>query len=138
MNAYLDTSVIVWLAQADVSRIPPVALTVIRDSNLLISPMVELELQYLYEIDRINLRSQDLLLKLRSELNVTVCSLSFIDVVQSAIHETWTRDPFDRIIVAQAKANGLSMLVSADERIQSNYVKTVWEGPPKRRKGRTN
>lgn len=126
MNAYLDTSVAVWLAQGDLTRIAPAASNVIRSASLLVSPMVELELQYLYEVNRIKLTSQDILLKLRAELQVEVCPLSFISIVRSAIHEKWTRDPFDRIIVAQAKANGLSILVSSDEAIQSNYVKTIW------------
>jgi PIN domain nuclease of toxin-antitoxin system len=126
LKAYLDTAVTVWLAQGDLGRISSAALDVIRDSGLLVSPMVQLELEYLYEINRIKLTSRDILLKLRYELEVSVCPLSFVNIIESAVNEKWTRDPFDRIIVAQAKANGLSILVSSDEHIRSNYVKTVW------------
>ena len=41
-TAYLDTSVAVWLAQGDLSRITPTALDSIRNSHLLVSPMVAL------------------------------------------------------------------------------------------------
>ena len=55
--AYLDTSVAVWLAQGDLARITPAALDSIRNCNLLVSPMVALELEYLHEIHRITLTS---------------------------------------------------------------------------------
>jgi PIN domain nuclease of toxin-antitoxin system len=124
--AYLDTSVAVWLAQGDLDRISPTALDTIRSSNLLVSPMVALELAYLHEINRITLTSQDVLLKLRAELGVEVCDSSFQSLIAIAVNETWTRNPFDRIIVSHAKANGLSPLISSDEAIRKNYIKTVW------------
>jgi PIN domain nuclease of toxin-antitoxin system len=124
--AYLDTNVVVWLAQRDLNRITPKALDCIRNSALLVSPMVALELAYLREINRITLSSQDVLLKLKAELGVEVCDSSFQSLITIAVNENWTRDPFDRIIVSQAKANGLSPLISSDEAIRKNYIKTVW------------
>jgi PIN domain nuclease of toxin-antitoxin system len=124
--AYLDTSIAVWLAQGDLTRITPTALDSIRKSNLLVSPMVALELAYLHEINRITLTSQDVLLKLRAELGVEVCDSSFASLIAVAVNEKWTRDPFDRVIVSQAKANGLAPLISSDEAIRKNYIKTVW------------
>jgi PIN domain nuclease of toxin-antitoxin system len=125
-TAYLDTGVAVWLAQGDLSRITRTALDSIRNSNLLVSPMVALELAYLHEINRITLTSQDVLLKLKAELGVDVCDSSFPALIAIAVNEKWTRDPFDRIIVSQAKASGLAPLISPDEAIQKNYIKTVW------------
>ena len=125
-TAYLDTNVAVWLAQGDLTKITPSALASIRNSNLLVSPMVALELQYLHEIKRILLSSQDVLLKLRAELGVEICDTSFPSLIAVAVNEKWTRDPFDRIIVSHAKANGLSPLISSDEAIRRNYLKTVW------------
>ena len=125
-TAYLDTNVAVWLALGDLTRITPTALVSIRNSNLLVSPMVALELAYLREIHRITLSSQDVLLKLRAELGVEVCDSPFPSVIAIAVNEKWTRDPFDRVIVSHAKANGLSPLISSDEAIRKNYVKTVW------------
>jgi PIN domain nuclease of toxin-antitoxin system len=125
-TAYLDTSVAAWLAQGDLTRITPTALDSIRNCNLLVSPMVALELAYLHEINRITLTSQDVLLKLKAELGVEVCDSSFLSLIGIAVNEKWTRDPFDRIIVSQAKANGLSPLISPDEAIRKNYIKTVW------------
>jgi PIN domain nuclease of toxin-antitoxin system len=47
-------------------------------------------------------------------------------VVQAARDEKWTRDPFDRLIVAHAKINGLAPLLSADEQIARHYARTLW------------
>jgi PIN domain nuclease of toxin-antitoxin system len=125
-TAYLDTNVALWLAQGDLDRITQTALGVIRNSELLVSPMVSLELTYLNEVKRTTLTSQDVLLKLKAELGVEVCDGSFSSLIAIAVNETWTRDPFDRIIVSHAKANGLAPLISSDEKIRRNYVKTVW------------
>ena len=54
MIAYLDTNVVVWLAQGNLTRISPKAQRVLEETALLISPMVLIELEYLYEVNRIN------------------------------------------------------------------------------------
>jgi PIN domain nuclease of toxin-antitoxin system len=41
-----------------------------------------------------------------------------------ALDEKWTRDPFDRLIVANAK--GFAWLISADEAIRKHYPRAVW------------
>ena len=124
--AYLDTNVVVWLAQGNLMRVTPPAMAVMEQASLLVSPMVLLELEYLYEIRRTLLSARDVLRKVEYELGVRVCDLSFPRVTQAALDEHWTRDPFDRMIVAQAKANGLAALLSADEEIAAHYAKTVW------------
>ncbi len=88
--------------------------------------MVVLELEYLYELKRTKLQARELLLKLEHEAGVRVCDLSFPALAHVALDEKWTRDPFDRIIVAHAKANGWAALISADETIARNYARTVW------------
>ena len=126
MIAYLDTNVVVWLAQGDLRRISPNAHSVLEQADLLISPMVLVELEYLCEVNRIRLSSRTVLLKVEHEIGVRVCDLAFPRVADAAIDEKWTRDPFDRTIVSQAKANGLAPLISADEEIRENYPRTVW------------
>jgi PIN domain nuclease of toxin-antitoxin system len=124
--SYLDTNALVWLAGGDTDRISATAKRVIEETDLLVSPMVLLELEYLYEIGKIRLRSRDVLLKMESEVDLRVCDLPFYRIASVALDEKWTRDPFDRLIVANAKANAFSTLVSADEEIRRNYPKTCW------------
>lgn len=126
MTAYLDTNVLVWLASRDLGRISDAGTRLIEEADLMISPMVLLELEYLYEVGKIRIRSRDVLLKTESELGLRVCDLPFGRIASVALDEKWTRDPFDRLIVANAKANGFSPVVSADEEIRRNYPRTVW------------
>ncbi len=127
MNAYLDTHVAVRLAYGDLDQISQKAMDVIARTSLLISPMVLLELEYLFELKKESwLSVDDVQRKLEYELGVRVCDLSFRAITKIAAGEKWTRDPFDRLIVAHAKANGLSALLSADRLILRNYPRTVW------------
>jgi PIN domain nuclease of toxin-antitoxin system len=126
VTVYLDTNVVVWLAQGALQRIARRAQSALEQGTLLMSPMVLIELEYLYELKRIKLRARDVKGKIEHELGVRVCDLPFLSVASAALDEKWTRDPFDRVIVAQAKANGLAPLVSADEEITKNYPRTVW------------
>jgi PIN domain nuclease of toxin-antitoxin system len=124
--SYLDTNVTVWLAQGNVDRLSAAARTQIESSELFISPVVLLELEYLYEVGRIVLAARDVQSKLANELGVSVCRHGFPSIVSAALQEKWTRDPFDRIIVAHAKANGLAPLVSSDAEIRKSYTRAVW------------
>lgn len=126
MIAYLDTNVVVWLAQGALARITPRAQQVLETANLLISPIVLVELEYLYEMQRIKLPSQDIYVKLQHETGVHVCDVDFPSIASMIVGEKWTRNPFDRIIVAHAKANGLAPLISADQEIQQHYPRTIW------------
>lgn len=88
--------------------------------------MVLVELEYLYEIGRLKVRSRDLRTKAEHELGLKLCELPFATVASAAIDETWTSDVFDRIIVANARVNGLAPLISADEDIAQHYPRAVW------------
>ena len=130
MTAYVDTNVCVWLSQGDLGRITPAAEEVLNAADqLLISPMVLLELEYLHEIQRILVPSRDIFLKLEYELQMRVCQLDFSVVTNVALSEKYIRDPFDRMIVAQAKANGFSYLVTADREIEEKYPRAIWSKP---------
>lgn len=126
MIAYLDTNVVVWLTRGHLRRFSKSVTKVLEQADLLISPMVLIELEYLYEVNRIKLSARDMQLKIEHEIGVRVCDLPFPLVASVILEEKWTRDPFDRTIVAQAKANGLAPLISADEEIGRHYPRTLW------------
>jgi PIN domain nuclease of toxin-antitoxin system len=126
VSAYLDTHVAVWLAQGDLKLLSPSAVEAASKNDLLISPMVLLELEYLYELNKIRLSADEVLRKLEFELGVRVCELSFRTIVQVASREKWTRDPFDRMIVGHASTNGIAALISADRVIRENYPRAIW------------
>ena len=126
MICYVDTQVVVWLAEANLAKISRKALSLIQIGDVRVSPMAVLELQYLYEIQRIIATPQEILVKLSAEIGLTVCDYSFPIVAEVALGETWTRDPFDRIIVAHAKSNGAAPLLTEDEVIRANYQNARW------------
>jgi len=88
--------------------------------------MAFLELEYLYELGKTKFAARDLLKKASHETNIRICDLPFSNLAEAALDEKWTRDPFDRLIVANAKARGFAWLISADEAIGQNYPRTVW------------
>jgi len=56
---------------------------------------------------------------------VKVCQHPFDLVIEQALREKWTRDPFDRIIVAHARSRRAS-LISHDEKIRAHYELAIW------------
>ena len=84
-----------------------------------------LGIEYLYEIGSLNRPVAKIFSFVESALGVRVCTMPFHEVVDHALQEKWTRDPFDRLIVAHAKAAGAS-LVTKDERIRKHYRRAIW------------
>lgn len=126
MNAYLDTHVAVWLHDGLVERISPFAGSLIEEADLLLSPAALLELQYLYDRKRISRKPLPVLTYLTLTFGIRLCELPFPAVVVEALNLAWTNDPFDRLIVAQAKANHDAKLITADANIRQHYSGAVW------------
>ena len=80
----------------------------------------------LFEIGRLRQRPPDLISGLSYDVGLEICDLPFSTVAQEALGETWTRDPFDRLIVANAKARG-AWLVTKDPRIAGHYARAAWD-----------
>lgn len=125
--AYLDTHVVAWLYAGQVDLIPPKT-TALLDSgaNLLISPMVQLELQYLYELKRVKKPAATVIDALTTELGLAVCDLPFSRIMAKAVQQNWTREPFDRLIVGHAAVRG-STLITKDDQIRRNYAHAFWK-----------
>ena len=127
VTVYLDTHAAAWLYEGAVKKLSKTALNHIEHAGeLLISPMVVLELEYMHERKRIVKSGAEIAQTLGSHFGVQVCGLPFAAVVQEAAGIKWTTDPFDRLIVAQASAAGQSTLITVDECIRKNYNHAVW------------
>ncbi len=123
--AYLDTHVTAWLFAGHVHLVSAAARRAIEEHDLLVSPMVLLELQYLLEVKRITQTPDTILGALQTEIGLRVCDEPFPAVARIAVEHSWTRDPFDRMIVAQA-ALRQRPLVTKDDDIRSHYRNAVW------------
>jgi PIN domain nuclease of toxin-antitoxin system len=123
---YLDTHVAAWLYASGAADLSPRATELMDGSDdIRASPMVRLELQYLYEIGRVGEPAAVVVDALTATLGLTLCPASFVSVAHEAEQLTWTRDPFDRLIVAQAALHD-ARLVTKDETMRANYPRAVW------------
>jgi PIN domain nuclease of toxin-antitoxin system len=122
---YLDTHVVAWLYAGELDLFPKVVRTMLERDELLISPMVEFELQYLFEAKRTAEPGHVVVESLEREIGLARCGLPFAQVVTTALRQHWTRDPFDRIIVGQAQARRLPLLTK-DDSIRRHYPDAVW------------
>ena len=122
---YLDTHVVVWLFQNDLTKFSDKVLGLINKDDLLISPMVIMELEFLYEIGRVTYKPLEIVSELGHTIGLKVCEEKFVHSAYQSIDLSWTRDPFDRLIVANAKISS-AILVSKDKNILENYERAVW------------
>jgi PIN domain nuclease of toxin-antitoxin system len=123
---YLDSHVVVWLYDGVEGRLSDTVVNEVElATDLRISPMVRIELQYLFEIGRTDGPPALVLDELFARIGLTVCTAAFSAVAIEAERLTWPRDPFDRIIVAQASLHG-ARLITRDSDIRKNYPRAVW------------
>ena len=122
---YLDTHVVAWLYAGEIDRFGAPVRKLIEQEPLRFSPAVVLELQYLREIGRVADRPATITRTLSAQIGLKECDQPFAAIIESALEQDWTRDPFDRIIVGQAALSG-SQLVTKDREIRRHYRRAVW------------
>jgi len=123
---YLDTHVVAWLYALGPNALPRNARQRLeRADEIRISPMVRLELQYLYEIGRVTEPALTVLDTIESATALVTCRTPFPAIVREAERQTWTRDPFHRLIVAQA-ALLEAPLLTKDQTIHQHYPRAIW------------
>src|SRR5438552_2870956 len=99
---FLDTHVVLWLFAGEVKHLSKAARAAIEGSDLAVSPAVKLELGYLREIGRVRERPELILEDLGHRIGLVLRTEDFARVIDHALSLAWTRDVFDRLIVAQA------------------------------------
>ena len=122
---YLDTHIVVWLYAGLLEKFSQSVKNTLNENEILISPIARLELQYLYEIERVKVPANVIVADLSDRIGIRVCEKDFNAVVSHAMTFTWTRDPFDRVIVANAGLND-NILISKDQNILEHYVHARW------------
>ena len=122
---FLDTHAAVFLYLKREDTFSPDGLRLIEENDLCISPMVAVELEYLFETDRVSVGAATILEYLNRTVGLAVDQTPFMKVAERAFRLKWTRDPFDRLITAQADFADAPLL-TRDRRIQTYYVNAVW------------
>jgi PIN domain nuclease of toxin-antitoxin system len=123
---YLDTHVVTWMFAGRLDLFPARVRELLDEGELLISPAVKLELQYLFEVRRTAEPAKVVLESLGREVGLKVCDLPFSDVAEIALSLDWARDPFDRLIVSQAELRG-TPLITKDRLIRDQFPRAVWD-----------
>jgi PIN domain nuclease of toxin-antitoxin system len=121
----LDTHVVVWLYTGEIERLSDGAVKALEAEEPIVSPMVQLELTFLHEIGRLSVTGADIIGDLANRVGLRLSDAPMATVVQAAAPLTWTRDPFDRTIVADAQAVGAS-LITKDREIHRNTTIAAW------------
>jgi PIN domain nuclease of toxin-antitoxin system len=122
---YLDTHIVVWLYAGLLDKFSQSIKAILNKNEILISPFVRLELEYLYEIDRVKEPAHVIVTDLADRVGLRVCEKDFNVIVSQAIKLSWTRDLFDRLIVANAALNE-NTLISKDQNILEYYPHARW------------
>jgi PIN domain nuclease of toxin-antitoxin system len=122
---YLDTHVVVWLYAGLLEKFSSPVKILLNENEIYISPIVRLELQYLHEIGRVTEPADSILADLSGRLALEICTKDFNAIISRALACLWTRDPFDRIIVANAGLDN-NVLVSKDQNILAHYAHARW------------
>ena len=123
---YLDTHIVIWLREKALHKLSQKAVDRIENADMImVSAMVILELKYLYEIGRIFEEPQRIISDLADMIDLKVDQNSFNDCVKEALHVTWTRDAFDRLIVANAMS-AAAPLLTKDQKILENFDNAVF------------
>lgn len=123
---HLDTHAVVWLYESGTDTFPTLARSLLDSEPLAVSPMIALELALLHEVGRIAPPPEAILAGLRRTVGLTTSPTPFADVVGAATDLTWTRDPFDRLICAQAVAEN-EILLTKDRKIRANLALARWD-----------
>jgi len=125
MIHFLDTNAVIWLYQGEVDKFTESTKARLEDNDLFISPLVKLELQYLYEIERIREKADKVTASLYDQIGLQIHNIPLNVLIEHSLSESWTRDPFDRLITCHARIEN-GYLITRTQYIRANYSKAIW------------
>ena len=116
MNLLLDTNIFIWLNDSP-QRIPDRIMSIVTDpaNNLSLSLVSVWEMQIKIQLGKLELQDslQQILTTQHSDNNLQILGIDLSHILRLASLPHHHRDPFDRLLIAQAQAEDLT-LVSAD------------------------
>ena len=85
-----------------------------------VSPVSFLEIQFLAEVGRLSVRNPEFTDSVMGDARFTVDDISSATLVRHALRLDWTRDPFDRLLVAHSLARRVPFCTT-DRSIRSHH-----------------
>lgn len=123
---YLDTHVVIWLYEGKITMFSPTTRQLLHTNDLVISPLVQLELQYLWEVKRITENPEKIIQELGRKLGLEIKNCDLQNLILASLSLNWMRDPFDRLITAQAILHQRKLLTK-DSEIRKNCKLAFWD-----------
>lgn len=119
MTLLLDTHFLIWLVLGSkrLTAFPWLE----RHRPWGVSPVSFLEIQFLSEIGRLTVRNPEFADAVMQDPRFTVDDIPLVSLVRHALRLEWTRDPFDRLLVAHSAARRVA-LCTTDRQIRANYA----------------
>jgi len=125
VKSFLDTHAAVALWRGDVDAFGRRSQDLLERSAIFLSPVARLELALLEEIGRLSVSPDEIVSALARDCGVTLSNDPIQPVVARAMDLRWTRDPFDRLLVATAILHK-APFVTRDELIHEHFEDAVW------------
>ena len=122
---YLDAHIVVWLYDALTNRLSRVAAEAIEENDLIVSRIVELELQFLHEIGRLRVKPAEIIKHLSAQIGLRLSDTGLERIIRAAAGMGWTRDVFDRLIAAESAAMDIP-LITKDRTVRTHHKLSVW------------
>ncbi|MBL7684981.1 MAG: hypothetical protein JNK65_02970 [Deltaproteobacteria bacterium] len=118
----IDTHILIWI----LSKLKRLAsLSYLKGvSYCLLSPVSILELKFLEECGRLSLDLKKIMKLLKQDEFFQMDDLSFEDLCLQALDVSWTRDPFDWLLVAHSLLKGIPF-ATCDRVILENYKNCI-------------
>lgn len=125
LTVFLDTHAAVFLWEGRLELFGARSRRLLEEVSLLVSPVVRLELGFLREVGKLLVDPDFLLGSLAADCGVGMSADPLRAIVPHAMALTWTRDPFDRLLVATA-LHHRAPFVTRDRCIRDHFPDAVW------------
>ncbi len=124
MTALLDTHFLIWLVLRSRRLSKFRWLEKYRPWGL--SPVSFLEIQYLAEVGRLEVRNPEFTETVLGDRRFIVDEVPFLPLIRQALGLSWTRDPFDRLLAAHSTIRRVP-LCTTDQAIRGHHSLLVGE-----------
>jgi PIN domain nuclease of toxin-antitoxin system len=130
VKALLDTHFVLWIALG--SRRIEEHPWLDRYRPWMVSPISLLEIAFLGEIGRIEVKNPEFTELLLDDPRFVVDEVALLTLIRYAVALSWTRDPFDRLLAAHSEARR-APLVTLDTGLREHHPLIAQELRPRRR-----
>ncbi len=127
MNLLIDTHAIIWFITDD-KKLPSKTKQLIEDrkNNCFISLATFWEIAIKYSIGRLDLNADlEKIFQIIEDTGFEILPISTTHILENATLEFHHQDPFDRLIIAQALIENLTV-VSKDNQFKKYKVELIW------------